>query len=119
MMPKCDCLGDRREHTAEAELAKMCQQPLSTSASLHERTPEVPVRLANSKITVPNVVTPVNRGTVFGQPWKFKSDGTERLRMTGYVSFADCHENIADFAPESALGDHVSSLKKSCRTSPD
>ena len=91
MMPKCDCFGNRREHTAEVELAKMCQQPFSTSASLHERTPEVPVRLVILKITVPNVVTPVNRGTVFGQPWEFKSVGTEHLWMTRYVSFADGH----------------------------
>ena len=38
MMPECDCLGDRREHPAEVELVKMCQQPLSHTGGLHQNT---------------------------------------------------------------------------------
>ena len=60
------------------------------------RTEIVFRRKANSNITVPWAVNRDSRGTVFGQPLRLESDGTEELMMPGCVSIANCQEHTAD-----------------------
>ena len=52
--------------------------------------------LATSTISVPQVLTQANIGTVFDQAQGLKSDGTQELRIIGCVIIANRHEHTAE-----------------------
>ena len=76
-----------------------CQGKRDCARGVSVKRTEAPVRLANSNITVPDAVTPVNRGTVLGQTLELEIDGTEQMRVPGCDSNNDCHELTAGLVP--------------------